>query len=113
MLPTANTTGTILRAPAGTGHDEPYSGVDAGTDFDEVTTGVRAVIDIPSGTETVAGGEQTTVALRLLADPCDLRDGDHFRDDTTGRVFRVTFAVAHPGPIPHVEARLSAATGLT
>lgn len=108
MIPLATTTITVLRQAEADQYEEPYSGQPA-AGRTEHATGVRAVIDRPTGREQVAGGEQSIVDLELVCDPCGLDYRDLIRDDTTGRVYRVVFALYFPGD--HDEAGLRIVEG--
>lgn len=113
-LPLATTKGSILRAAAADAYAEPYSGAGPATRT-VVASGVRAIIDAPTGSEQVAGGVQTTDRFRLLADPCDLTYTDWWRDDNTGVVYRVVWALPMndtAGRPDHVEAALELVEGL-
>lgn len=109
MIPLSTTTVTILRTPVEDSYDEPYSGNDTSSRV-EAGKNIRAVIDRPSSDkERTAGGEQSTVDLWLVCDPCDLTYLDLIRDDTTGQTYRVTFVVNYG---VHVEAGLRVTEGV-
>lgn len=99
-IPLATTTITVLRLPASSDYEEPYAG---DTDVQRTATAenVRAVIDRPTGSAEIAGGQQNVADYGLKCDFVDLTYLDHIRDDTTGRVFRITWFLAYPD---HVEA---------
>lgn len=108
MIPTATTTIAVLRSPSSDQYDEPYGGGGPG-DRTTVASGVRAVIDRPFGREQVAGGEQSQVTLSLVCDPCDIGYRDMVRDERTGVVYQVQWAL-HYGP--HVEGGIQIVQGV-
>lgn len=117
MIPLATTTISVLRLTA-VQLSDPYTdeSVDSGpaSGFVVVQTDVRAHISAPSGRELVNGGEQSDVSFRLTCDPCDLGHSDRVRDESTGAVFLVDWAVARSGlGLSHVEAGLRMVQGLT
>lgn len=110
MIPLATTTITVLRQSVPDQYDDPYSGHSA-ADRTEFATGVRAVIDRPAGREQVAGGEQSIADLELVCDPVGLDYRDLIRDDSSGRVYRLVWALSFPGE--HEEAALRIVEGET
>jgi hypothetical protein len=92
VIPVATTRITVLRNTADAHDDEPYGG-HTPADRAAVAQGVRAVIDRPTGSEQVAGGEQSRVDLMLHCDPCDIDYRDLVRDERTGAVYRVVFVL--------------------
>lgn len=113
-VPLATTTIAILRRKAADVYAEPYAGLTS-ADRDVVSSGVRAVIDAPSGSQDVAGGEQTRSRFRLAADPCDLHRTDWVRDERTGVEYQVSWVLPFSRPngaASHVEAGLDLVEGL-
>lgn len=103
MIPLATTTITVLTPAQADLDAEPYSGADD-DDLIESATGVPAVIDSPTGTEQLAGGEQDIWNYRLVCDETPLGRFDSVRDDTTGITYRVVWIHLYPGE--HIEAGL-------
>lgn len=99
-IPLATTKITVLRLPSSSDYDEPYGG---DTDVGRTPTAqhVRAVIDRPTGTAEIAGGQQNIADYGLKCDFVELTYLDHIQDETTGRIFRITWFLAYP---EHVEA---------
>lgn len=108
MIPLATTTVAVLRLPAGTDDDEPYSGNDPAS-WDVAATGIRAVIDRPRGREQLAGGEQSISDFELICDTADIGRLDQVKDETTGTVYRVVWVMSYPGE--HTEAGLRLVEG--
>lgn len=84
-LPLTTTTVTIQR---------PRTGVDPYEDQSYITvvSGHPAVISQPSGSGLNIGGIQETISATLLSDPVDCRRYDIVTDETTGRVYDVTWS---------------------
>jgi hypothetical protein len=99
-IPLATTKITVLRSPASSDFDEPYSG-DSDAQRTASAEHVRAVIDRPTGSAEIAGGQQNVIDYGLKCDLVDLSYLDHIRDETTGRTFRIVWFLAYP---EHVEA---------
>lgn len=99
-IPLATTTITVLRLPASSDYDEPYSG-DTDVQRTPAAQRVRAVIDRPTGAAEIAGGQQNVADYGLKCDYVELTYLDHIQDDTTGRIYRITWFIAYPD---HVEA---------
>lgn len=99
-IPLSTTSITVLRLPPSLDFEEPYAG---STDVQRTATAqhVRAVIDHPTGTAEVAGGQQNVADYGLKCDYVDLTYLDHIQDEKTGRVYRITWFLAYPD---HVEA---------
>lgn len=114
MIPLATTTISVLRIKPEDVYDEPYGG-ERPTDRDVAASGVRAVIYRPvarsAGREQRAGGEQAIAELDLACDPCGITYLDWIKDDTTGAVYEVIYALAYPGD--HEEAGLRLVEGET
>lgn len=103
MIPLATTTIDVLRGTPASGYDEPYSG---GSEPDMLTMAfedVRAVIDHPTGTLDLAGGQQNVTNYRLTCDPVVLEHTDLIYDRASRRTYRLTWHIAYPD---HVEAGL-------
>lgn len=116
MIPLATTTVAVLRPPAADDYAEPYSGtrtaghVDLDA-LDEIAVGVRAVIDAVTGTEAVAGGEQTQTVLKFISDEADIKPQDYLKDEVAGgQLYRIVWCVRYAGE--HVEGGLKLVEGL-
>lgn len=101
MIPLATTAIDVLRGSASTGYDEPYAGSSDPSTWTPVASNIRAVIDHPTGTLDLAGGQQNVANYGLVCDPVDLAYTDQIYDRTSKRTFRVTWFIAYPD---HVEA---------
>lgn len=102
-IPFNTTTITVTRASGGDALDRGAPAT--------VVSGVRAVVSGPSGSEIVTAGASEIESASLRCDPCDLRHGDTVTDDSTGDVWRVTYARKRVGMgIDHMTAGLVAVT---
>lgn len=101
MIPLSTTTIDVLRAPANSGYDEPYSGGSDPAGWATVATNIRAVIHHPTGNLDLAGGQQNVVNYGLVCDPVDLVHTDQIYDRSSKRTYRLTWFMAYP---EHVEA---------
>lgn len=100
MIPLSTTAIDVLRAPADSGYDEPYAGTSPAT-WTPVATNIPAVIDRPTGTLDLGGGQQNVADYRLICDPVDLAYTDQIYDRASKRTFKITWFIGYP---EHVEA---------
>lgn len=107
MIPLSTTTISVLRLPGVNSYDEPYAGP-VELHRTAAATGVPAVIDHPAGGTQVAGGVQAIEDYQLVCDAVEVGYLDLIRDDTTGRIYRITWLMAYP---EHVEAGLRKVEG--
>ncbi len=107
MIPLNTTTISVLR-PVDT---DPYEA--SATAPAIVAQGVRAHISVPNiGSSQIVGGQQSVVEPRLTCDVCDLRHTDEVKDDTTGRIFQVSWVQERLGlGLDHLEAGLRIVEG--
>lgn len=116
MIPESTTTFTILRRRSNIpdGMVDPYEPEDTTTAQITVASGVRAHISRPSGAERYRGGSQEVVQLPFVCDLADVSNLDQVRDETTGKVYDVTWAEGRqPGfGLDHVTGTLRAVSGL-
>lgn len=99
-IPLSTTKISVLRLPASSDYEEPYAG-DNDVQRTPTAQHIRAVIDRPTGTAEIAGGQQNVADYGLKCDYVELTYLDHIQDETTGRIFRITWFLAYPD---HVEA---------
>ncbi len=107
VIPLSTTTISVLRPVDG----DPYE-ASAGAPA-VVAQGVRAHISVPNiGSGQIVGGQQSVVEPRLTCDLCDLKHTDEVKDDTTGRIFQVTWVQERLGlGVDHLEAGLRKVEG--
>jgi hypothetical protein len=103
MIPLSTTTIDVMRGSVSSGYDEPYSGGSDPTGWTPVAEKVRAVIDHPSGTLDLGGGQQNIANYGMVCDPVELHYSDQIYDRTSKRYFRITWFIPYPD---HVEAGL-------
>lgn len=107
MIPLSTTTISVLRLPAASKYDEPYSSAEpAGRT--PLASGIPAVIDHPAGSAQIAGGVQAIEDYQLVCDHTEIGYLDLIADDTTGKTYRLTWLMTYPD---HVEAGLRAVEG--
>lgn len=109
MIPLNTTTISVLRIPAASDYDEPYSGADE-TARDVAAEGVRAVIDFPGGNLDVEGGQQNVAEYGLKCDPISggLVNTDWIQDARDSRVYRLVWFIDFG---THLEARMTDTEG--
>jgi hypothetical protein len=108
VIPTATTTGSILRVAASTTRD-PW---DPRPEPTVAASGIRSHIHQPGLREVLTQGQQATTTVKLIADPCDLRSTDQWLDEPSGVVWDVTGVMSRVGfGLDHVVADLTMTTG--
>lgn len=75
--------------------EDGYPG-DQPEEWETVASGVRAVVSVGTG-RTVGPGAAQRVEFSLQCDPTDLRHLDRVRDETTGDLYEVEWAMTSPG----------------
>jgi len=123
MIPMNSTTISIIRAGTAAGPNEvdqllsSYGAAEMAaapvTTLSVVARGIRANIGSPTGTEQALGGSQETVTYRMQCDPIELDSRDQVRDDRTGRLYDVVWAVTRDAipTIAHTAAGLTRSRG--
>lgn len=108
-IPLNTTTITIQRVPddqSGTPDDEPTWG--------SIATGVRAHFTLrQTGTEYDQSEGRSAANSILMADPCDMQQGDRILDETTGAVWDVMWVIQRPyfgGSFDYMRAEVAKRT---